>query len=102
METEKAIERLEVMRDCYEVFFDNSGACGYEAKYKENKEAFDIAVKLLREIPKGARLINANGLKADLQLSFNEAVLQDITPETMMMQILADIDNAPTILGGEP
>ena len=101
MTPEKAIERLEVMRDCYQCFFDNSGACGYEAKYRENKEAFNMAVKLLKEIPEGARLIDANELKADLQLYFNEAVLQGITPETMMMQILADLDNATTIFGGE-
>lgn len=102
MTPEKAIERLEVMRDCYQCFFDNSGACGYEAKYKENKEAFNMAVSLLKEIPEGARLIDANELKADLQLYFNEAILKGITVETLFMQILADIDNAPTILqGGE-
>ena len=101
MTPEKAIERLEVMRDCYQCFFDNSGACGYEAKYRENKEAFNMAVKLLKEIPEGARLIDANRLKADLQLYFNEAVLQGVTAETAFLQILADLDNAPTILGGE-
>ena len=100
MTPEKAIERLEVMRDCYQCFFDNSGACGYEAKYKENKEAFNMAVSLLKEIPEGARLIDANELKADLQLYFNEAILKGITVETLFMQILADIDNAPTILQG--
>ena len=101
MTPEKAIERLEVMRDCYQCFFDNSGACGYEAKYRENKEAFNMAVKLLKEIPEGSRLIDANELKADLQLYFNEAILKGITVETLFMQILADIDNAPTILGGD-
>lgn len=101
MTPEKAIERLEVMRDCYQCFFDNSGACGYEAKYRENKEAFNMAVKLLKEIPEGARLIDANELRADLQLFFNEAILKGITVETLFMQILADIDNAPTIFGGD-
>lgn len=101
MKNEKVIERLEVMRDCYQCFFDNSGACGYEAKYRENKEAFDIAVSLLKNIPEGARLVDANKLKADLQLYFNEAVLQGVTAETAFLQILADIDNAPTVLGGE-
>lgn len=101
MTPEKAIERLEVMRDCYQCFFDNSGACGYEAKYRENKEAFNMAVKLLKEIPEGARLIDANKFKADLQLYFNQAILQGLTVETAFMQILADLDNAPTILGGE-
>lgn len=101
MTNEKVIERLEVMRDCYQCFFDNSGACGYEAKYRENKEAFDIAVSLLKNIPEGARLVDANKLKADLQLYFNEAVLQGVTAETAFLQILADIDNAPTVLGGE-
>jgi hypothetical protein len=101
MKNDKVIERLEVMRDCYMVFFDNNGGTGYEAKYKENKEAFDIAVSLLKNIPEGARLIDANGLKADLQLYFNEAVLQGVTAETAFLQILADIDNAPTVLGGE-
>ena len=101
MKNDKVIERLEVMRDCYMVFFDNNGGTGYEAKYKENKEAFDIAVSLLKNIPEGERLIGANKLKADLQLFFNEAILKGITAETLFMQILADIDNAPTILGGE-
>lgn len=101
MTPEKAIERLEVMRDCYQCFFDNSGACGYEAKYRENKEAFNMAVKLLKEIPEGSRLIDANKFKADLQLYFNQAILQGLTAETAFMQILADLDNAPTILGGE-
>lgn len=101
MTNEKTIERLEVMRDCYMVFFDNNGATGYEAKYKENKEAFDKAVSLLKAIPEGARLIDANKLKADLQLFFNEAILQGVTAETAFRQFLADIDNAPTILGGE-
>lgn len=101
MTPEKAIERLEVMRDCYMVFFDNNGGTGYEAKYKENKEAFDMAVKLLKEIPEGARLIDANKFKADLQLYFNQAILQGLTAETVFMQILADLDNAHTILGGE-
>ena len=101
MTPEKAIERLEVMRDCYQCFFDNSGACGYESKYRENKEAFNMAVKLLKEIPEGARLIDANKFKADLQLYFNQAILQGLTAETAFMQILADLDNAPTILGGE-
>ena len=100
MTNEKAIERLEVMRDCYMVFFDNNGGTGYEAKYKENKEAFDKAVSLLKAVPDGSRLIDANQLKADLQLYFNQAILQGLTAETVFMQILADIDNAPTILGG--
>ena len=101
MTPEKAIERLEVMRDCYQCFFDNSGACGYEEKYRENKEAFNMAVKLLKEIPEGARLIDANKLRADFQLYFNEAILKGITVETLFMQILADIDNAHTIFGGD-
>ena len=101
MTNEKTIERLEVMRDCYMVFFDNNVGTGYEAKYKENKEAFDKAVSLLKAVPDGARLIDANKLKADLQLYFNQAILQGLTAETVFMQILADIDNAPTILGGE-
>lgn len=100
MTNDKAIERLEVMRDCYMVFFDNNGGTGYEAKYKENKEAFDKAVSLLKAVPDGARLIDANQLKADFQLYFNQAVLQGLTAETVFMQLLADIDNAPTILGG--
>lgn len=101
MKNDKVIERLEVMRDCYMVFFDNNGGTGYEAKYKENMEAFDKAVSLLKAVPDGARLIDANRLKADLQLFFNQAILQGLTAETVFMQILADIDNAPTILGGE-
>ena len=101
MTNDKAIERLEVMRDCYMVFFDNNGGTGYEAKYKENKEAFDKAVSLLKAVPDGSRLIDANQLKVDLQLYFNQAILQGLTAETVFMQILADIDNAPTILGGE-
>lgn len=101
MTNDKAIERLEVMRDCYMVFFDNNGGTGYEAKYKENKEAFDKAVSLLKAVPDGSRLIDANQLKSDLQLYFNQAILQGLTAETVFMQILADIDNAPTILGGE-
>ena len=102
MTTQQAIERLEVMRDCYEAFFGSSDGCGFEAKYKENREAFDMAVSMLRDIPVNARLIDANELKADLQLYFNEAVLQGVTAETAFLQILADIDNAPTIMrGGE-
>lgn len=102
MTTQQAIERLEVMRDCYEAFFGSSDGCGFEAKYKENREAFDIAVSVLRDIPVNARLIDANELKADLQLFFNYEILKGLTAETLFMQILTDIDNAPTIMrGGE-
>lgn len=100
MTNDKAIERLEVMRDCYEMFFGGNDSAGYEAKYRENREAFDFAVNVLQQIPDGSRLIDANQLKADLQLYFNQAILQGLTAETVFMQILADIDNAPTILGG--
>ena len=46
MEPKKVIERLEVMRDCYEMFFGSNDSAGFEAKYKENKEAFEYAVQL--------------------------------------------------------
>ena len=51
MTTKQAIERLEVMRDCYEMFFGSTpGAIGFEAKYRENKEAFDMAVEALKAL----------------------------------------------------
>lgn len=100
MTNKQVIERLEVMRDCYMVCFNDNGGTGYEAKYKENKEAFDIAVSFLQKVPDDARLIDANKLRSDLQLYFNEAILQGVTPETMFMQILQSIDNSPTLLGG--
>lgn len=97
----KAIERLEVMRDCYEMFFGGNDSAGFEAKYRENREAFDYAVDLIKNIPEGAVLIDARKLRADLQLYFNEAILQGVTPETMFRQILAEIDGAKPIIGGE-
>lgn len=101
MTPEKAVERLEVMRDCYEMFFGGNDASGFEAKYQENRDAFNYAVSVIKEIPEGARLIDANKFRADLQLYFNEAILQGVTPETMFRQILSELDGAPTILGGE-
>ena len=51
MTPEKAIERLEVMRDCYEMYFgSNDKAVGFEAKYAENREAFNMAVEALRAL----------------------------------------------------
>lgn len=97
----KAIERLEVMRDCYEMFFGGNDSAGFEAKYRENREAFDYAVDLIKNIPEGAVLIDARKLRADLQLYFNEAILQGVTPETMFRQILSEIDGAKPIIGGE-
>lgn len=101
MEPKKVIERLEVMRDCYEMFFESNDSAGFEAKYKENREAFEYAVQLISNIPEGAVLIDARKLRADLQLYFNEAILQGVTPETMFRQILAEIDNAKPIIGGK-
>ena len=46
-------------------------------------------------------LIDAKRLKADLQLYFNEAIMQGVTPETMFRQILAEIDEAKPIIGGD-
>ena len=100
MGPEKAIERLEVMRDCYEMFFGNNDSAGFEAKYKENREAFEYAVQIISNIPEGAVLIDARKLRADLQLYFNEAIMQGVTPETMFRQILAEIDGANRIIGG--
>ena len=101
MTPEKALERMEVMRDCYEMFFGGNDGAGFETKYKENREAFDFAVRIISVIPEGAVLIDARKLKADLQLYFNEAIMQGVTPETMFRQILAEIDEAKPIIGGK-
>lgn len=43
------------------------------------------------------RLINANGLTADLKKYYPDSVLEGIEPKTLFNQILHDIDNAPTV-----
>lgn len=48
------------------------------------------------------RLINADELKADLHKWFPQASLEGIEAKTLFAQILADIDNAPTVDTNEP
>ena len=48
------------------------------------------------------RLIDANDLKADLEKYYPASALEGIEPKTLFKQILHDIDNAPTIIPGEP
>lgn len=48
------------------------------------------------------RLIDANALKEDLRRYFTDGVLDGVSARLAFNQILHDIDNAPTIIPGEP
>lgn len=43
------------------------------------------------------RLIDANGVIADLKKYYPDSALEGIDPKTLFKQILHDIDNAPTV-----
>ena len=104
MTPDKVVERLEVLRDCYQMFFDNeSGGVGFEAKYRENKEAFDIAVKAVRiisKLPPDAVLIDRDELhNAVMFHTYSVNVTDEVNKA--IGEVLKMIREAEVIFGGD-
>lgn len=103
MEAEKVVERLEVLRDCYQMFFDNqNNGVGFEAKYRENKEAFNEAVKAVRILSKispDAVLIDKDNLyHAVLFHTYPVNVTEDVN--TAIKEVLKMIEQAEVLFDG--
>jgi len=103
MNDKEAIERLEVMKDCYMMFFDNSSGGRSEAKYEENKQAFEYAVnaiRILSKIPKEAVLIDRGDLwQAVIHHTYSVNVTEDVNQA--ITEVLSLIDEADIYFGGE-